>query len=121
MVEWLNARDVEAAQTHSAEDVEIVPLRAAMEGTSYRGPSAFAAFMADSDESWEVLRLDADEFRDAGARVVVIGHLVARARLTGADVSTRLAILFEFDADQVSAVRTYVDVDEALQAAGLRE
>ena len=44
MIAWFNARDAEAAQAHSTDDVEIVPLRAAMEGTVYRGPEAFAAF-----------------------------------------------------------------------------
>ncbi len=43
MIEWANAWDEEAAQAHPTDDVEIVPLRAAMEGTAYRGPEAFAA------------------------------------------------------------------------------
>ncbi len=30
-------------------------------------------------------------------------------------------MLFEFKGDQVSKIRTYTDVDEALEAAGLRE
>ena len=37
LVEWFNARDAEALQAHSTEDVEIVPLRAAIEDTVYRG------------------------------------------------------------------------------------
>jgi ketosteroid isomerase-like protein len=117
MVEWFNARDSEAAQAHSTEDVEVVPLRAAMEGTSYRGPRAYAAFLADSEESWDQLRFEADEVRELGERVVVIGQLTGRARLTGAEVGTRLAMLYEFAGDKVSAARTFANVEEALEAA----
>jgi ketosteroid isomerase-like protein len=121
MLEWFNARDTEAAQAHSTDDVEIVPLRAAIEDTIYRGPKAFADFGADNEEAWEELRFDVEALRDAGERVVAIGQLSARARITGADVRTRLAMLFEFRGDQVSKARTYADVDEALEAAGLQE
>ena len=117
--EWFNAGDAEAAQAHSTDDVEIVPLRAVMEGTAYRGPGAFAAFKVDNDESWAELRFEAEEFRDAGERVVAIGHLAARARLTGADVRTSLALLLEFRGDLVSRIETYVDIAAALEAAGL--
>jgi ketosteroid isomerase-like protein len=117
MVEWFNERDAEAAQAHSTDEIEIVPLRAAMEGTSYRGPGAYATFLAASDESWEELRFEPHEFRELGGRVVVIGQLVGRARLTGAEVGMRLAMLYEFEGDKVSAARTYADVEEALVAA----
>jgi ketosteroid isomerase-like protein len=121
MIGWFNGRETEAAQAHSTDDVEIVPLRAAIEDTVYRGSGAYAAFMADNEEAWEELRFDAEALRDAGERVVVIGQLSARARITGADVRTRLAMLFEFRGGQISKARTYTDVEEALEAAGLRE
>ena len=106
MIEWFNARDAEAAQAHSTDDVEIVPLRAAMEGTTYRGPEAFAAFAADSDESWAEIRFDAEALRDRGERVVAIGQLSARARGTGAEVSTRLTMVFEFRDGRLLKLRT---------------
>jgi hypothetical protein len=58
MIEWFNAPDAEAAQAHSTHDVEIVPLRAAIEDTVYRGPEAFAAFGTDTEESWEEIRFE---------------------------------------------------------------
>ena len=121
MIEWFNTQDVESAQAHSTDDVEIVPMRAALEDTIYRGPEAFASFGADSEEAWEELRFDTEALRDAGDRVVAIGQLFARARTTGAEVTARLAMLFEFRGDQFSRLRTYANVEEALEAAGLRE
>ena len=121
MIEWFNAPDAEAAQAHSTDDVEIVPLRAAIEDTVYRGPEAFTAFGTDTEESWEEIRFDAEALRDAGERVVAIGQLSARARETGAEVAARLAMIFEFRGDRLSKARSYADVDEALRAAGLSE
>ena len=77
--------------------------------------------MADTDESWEEIRFDAEALRDAGERVVAIGHLSARARGTGAQVGARMAMVWEFRGGQVSRARTYSDVEEALEAAGLSE
>jgi ketosteroid isomerase-like protein len=121
MIEWFNAPDAEAAQAHSTDDVEIVPLRAAIEDTVYRGPEAFAAFGIDTEESWEEIRFDAEALRDAGERVVAIGQLSARARVTGADVTMRLAMLLEFRDDRLSKAQTYADVEKALEAVGLSE
>src|SRR5215203_3376353 len=121
MIEWFNATDAEAAQAHSTDDVEIVPLRAAIEDTVYRGPEAFAAFGADNEESWEEIRFDTEALRDTGERVVAIGQLSARARVTGANVTTRIAMLLEFRGDRLSKAQTYTGVDEALEGAGLRE
>ena len=118
-VEWFNAVDVEAAQAHSTADVELVPLRAAMEDTAYRGPRAFAAFDADTTESWTERRFDVEEVRDAGERVVLIGRVFASGRLTGAEVSARLAWLFEFRDGRLSRGRNYLDIADALHAAGL--
>ena len=67
MIEWFNARDTDALQAHLTDDVEIVPLRAAIEDTVYRGPGAAAAFAADSDESWEEIRFDAEALRDGAS------------------------------------------------------
>jgi len=121
MIGWVNREDVEAAQAHSTHDVEIVPLRAALEDTSYRGPQAFASFLADNQEAWEELQFDPEAIRDVGVRVVAIGNVSARARGTGAPVTARVAMLFEFRGDQFSRLQTYAEVDEALQAAGLSE
>jgi ketosteroid isomerase-like protein len=91
MIGWFNTEDVEAAQTHSTDDVEIVPLRAALEDTSYRGPQAFASFLADNQEAWEELQFDPEMICDAGVRVVAIGNVSAHARGTGAPVTARVA------------------------------
>ena len=121
MIEWFNTQDAESAQSHSTNDVEIVPMRAALEDTIYRGPEAFASFRADTQEVWEEPHFEAETLRSAGDRVLAIGRLSARARGSGAEVTASLAMLFEFRGERFSRLRTYADVEEALEAAGLSE
>ena len=120
MIEWFNTGDMAAAQAHSTDDVEIVPMRAAMEGTSYRGPGAFAAFGSATEEAWEEIRFKPEALHDGGEQVVVIGELSARGRGTGAAVSARTALLFEFRGGRLQRGKSYSDIEKALEAAGLQ-
>ena len=85
-VEAFNRRDFEACRALSTPDVELVTLRAALEGAAYCGPDAFARASGDFDESWEDLRYEVQEIRPAGDRVVAIGHLRGRGRASGVTV-----------------------------------
>lgn len=119
LVECFNSGDPEPAQAFMAEDVELVPLRAAIEDTAYRGPGAFETLMAENEKTWERIRFEPEEYRSGDDTVVAIGRLVARARVTGADVEMRVAMLMEFDGERLSSGRTYTEVGDALDAAGL--
>jgi|EndMetStandDraft_3_1072993.scaffolds.fasta_scaffold210004_2 ketosteroid isomerase-like protein len=121
MVEWFNSRDAEAAQAHSTDDVEVVPMRAAIEDTTYKGRGAYAAFRADTDEAWERIQFDPESVREGNDRVVAIGRLATRGRGTGVDLDTRFALVLEFRGDKVSKLRAYTEIEEALEAAGLSE
>jgi len=116
-----NRRDAEAFGALLAPDVEIVPLRAALEGTVYRGPDAAAEFFTDSDESWENLRVELEETRDGGDWLLGFGRLWGRGRGSGADVEIPLAWVVRFRDGEITSFRTYTDAGEALAAAGLAE
>jgi hypothetical protein len=60
-LEYFNRGDREALWAMAAPNAEIIPLRAALEGTVYRGENAFAEFWEAVDETWETLRIEADE------------------------------------------------------------
>jgi ketosteroid isomerase-like protein len=117
-VEAFNRRDFEACQALSTPDVELVTLRAALEGAAYRGPDAFARALGDFDGSWEDLRYEVQEIRPAGDRVVAIGHLRGRGRASGVTVDAPLAALFGLRAGKIAIMRAYTDVTEALEAVG---
>jgi len=121
MGEYFNSGDREAFGGLFAPDAEIIPLRAALEGTVYRGPSSFADFWGDIDESWETLGFDLEEIRDLGDRVLLTGRLRAKARQTGVDTDSRIGAIVTFAEGRVTRFQTYATVAEALEAAGLRE
>ena len=117
-VEAFNHHDPDAFAELCAPEVEIVPLRAAMEGTVYRGPDAVARFFAEADETWEDLRLEEGEVRDVGERALAFATLHGRGRASGAVVEMKdIGWVFEFRDGLIAAVRTYFSREAALEAA----
>jgi ketosteroid isomerase-like protein len=100
-----------------APEPVIVPLRAALEGTEYRGPTAFDDFIADSLDSWSRLRIEPDEYRELDdQRLLVTGDLLGWARETGLETRARLAWLYVIDDGRIAEVRTFVSEQDALGA-----
>jgi hypothetical protein len=95
----------------------IVPLRAALEGTEYRGSTALDDFTADSLESWTRLLLEADEFREIDdERILMTGAIVGWARETGLEMRARVAILLVVREGLIAELRTYASEQEAMAA-----
>jgi ketosteroid isomerase-like protein len=119
--EALNRLDADALASLLTEDAEIVPLRAAMEGTVDRGPRAAAEFLEDVRESWEDLRLEETEIRDLGEHVLAFGVMRARGRLSGAGFETQIAWVVRFRDGLIKSMRTFTDLDAAREEAGVQE
>jgi ketosteroid isomerase-like protein len=117
-LEHFNRGDREALRTMAAPSVEIVPLRAALEGTVYRGKDAIDQFWDAVDESWDSIRMDADEIVDFGGRVLVVGRLRGRARDTDVEIDSPMAWVLEIEDGVMTKMRNYVDIAEARRDAG---
>ena len=74
-----------------ADEPEVVPLRAALEATTFSGPSAIRDFWDASRESWTELHLEIERMEPAGAGVLAVGKLTGTSRETGARVESRVA------------------------------
>src|SRR2546421_11305960 len=83
-MEAFNRRDGEAFGALLADDAEIVPVRAVLEGTVYRGPDAASQYCAAVNESWESLRWEVEEIRDGNEWGLAVGRIRRRGRSTGA-------------------------------------
>jgi ketosteroid isomerase-like protein len=116
-----NQRDGAKFDRLLAPDAEIVPVRAAIEGTTYRGRDAASQYLAAVDDSWESLRWELDEVRAAGELVLGLGHIRGRGRGTGATIDTNGGWVARFREGLMASFRTCTSRDEALEAAGLRE
>jgi ketosteroid isomerase-like protein len=89
----------------------------------HRGPDQVKRAWQTFTEAWESVRIEISEFIDAGNGVVVTrqtAHFVGRdgIELPG---PTRSGWLWKIRSGQLVYVATYNDLDEALEAAGLRE
>jgi ketosteroid isomerase-like protein len=85
-----------------------------------RGLEGLKAWFADLLASFD-LRLEADEFIDAGDSVVVVFRQIAQGRASGAELTSRFAFVYGFRQGKIASVDGYRTKTEALEAAGLRE
>jgi uncharacterized protein len=93
----------------------------AFHGGVYRGREGVERFLADTSENWEELQIVAEEFRDLGDRVVVLGRMKGRGKGSGAPIDQPFATIYDFRGDRIWRCRVYFDHAEGLRAAGLSE
>ena len=95
-------------------DVEGSPVR----GT-HHGPEAVANNVFGSvPEHWDEFQAVAEEFLDAGDRVVVLGHFRVRGKATGKTVDAPFAHVWTLRDGKVVHHRNYVDTATFLQSLG---
>jgi ketosteroid isomerase-like protein len=123
VIDAYNRRDVDCLFAELAtDDFEYYPgIVRALGGGAYRGREGTERFALDTRENWEELQSIADEFRDLGDRVLVIGRLKGRGKGSGAPVDTVCLTVLDFRGDRVSRARVFLEWAEGLQAAGLSE
>jgi ketosteroid isomerase-like protein len=84
-----NRRDFDAAVEHFDPEVDwILPAHQGFD--SCRGPDEIKRFWEGLDETFEELRLDPQEFVDAGDRVAVRLRYFGRGKGSGAELETEL-------------------------------
>jgi ketosteroid isomerase-like protein len=123
-VEAYNRRDVGAFLELFEPGVEWHPLTQVMfgeEATVYRGHEGIRQFMREVDEALAEVQIEQLEIRDLGERLVVSGRLRARGRASGAETESPISWVVEFEYSKVIRMRDYLDLKDALEAAGLSE
>jgi ketosteroid isomerase-like protein len=92
------------------------------EGRIYRGREEVVQAFVDYFEVWERMEMSAEQYIDAGdEEVVVFHHEVAKGRQSGIVVETDTGTVQTVRDGKIVRVRSYMDRDQALEAAGLRE
>jgi ketosteroid isomerase-like protein len=98
------------------DHVEIVPLRAALEDTVYRGPDAPREFVEAAGEAWESMRFEDHEVRRVGDRVLACAAVRARSRDAGIDLDFDIGVVFCLRDGRITHIHTYLDPAEAVAA-----
>src|SRR5271163_3646846 len=93
----------------------------ALDGSGYRGREGAERFAADTSENWAELQIIAEEFRDLGDRVLVLGRMKGRGKGSGVPVDQPFVTILDFRDYRVWRSRVYLDHAEGLRVAGLSE
>jgi ketosteroid isomerase-like protein len=120
-MEAFNRRDGDGFDALLAPDAEVVPVRASLEGTTYRGGDAGTQYCAAVERSWEDLGWEIDELRDRGDAVLALGHIRGQGRDSGVTIDSRAGWIAQFREGRIVRFQTYADRNEALEAAGLSD
>ena len=108
----LNRRDVEAILAYANPEIELhSAIIGGAEGNTYRGHDGVRQWMAESIATFAELRGD----------VLTIGRVYARGRESGVEIDSPMAWLTTFRDGKIVLTRGYLNVREALEAAGLSE
>jgi ketosteroid isomerase-like protein len=120
-IEAWNRRDLPALMACYRSDAEVdwSRSRSPFKGV-YRGPRGLKAFWEVFWSTFEDVHLETHDFTEAGSEVVVwnTAHMLGRE---GIEVSARTALVFTVENEQITCLRLFDELDEALEATGLSE
>ena len=105
-IEAFNSGDREPLREICSPRVRIVPLRAALEDTTYEGPTAVDQFWEAAHEAWSEMRMEIDEIESEGDRVLARGVFRGTARTSGAPVETPTTFGFTFRDGLIDEIET---------------
>ena len=90
-------------------------------GEVFRGREGVERWLAMIDDVWSEWRYQDHRYVEAGATVVAILRVVAKGGASGLQLEREVAHVWRFSENRAAGVTVYLDLDEALEAAGLRE
>ena len=123
LYELFERRDVEAMFPElAAPDIELrVPALYPDMPSVFRGREGVEEWIAMVDEVWAEWRFEPERYLDAGSTVVVLARLIGEARTSGVHLERDVAHVWTLKEGRVTGIQAYLDREEALEAAGLRE
>jgi ketosteroid isomerase-like protein len=102
------------------DELEFVSVLTAVEEATYRGPDTWERYAADMRETWEGWRLEDLRYVDAGEdSVVVLMRLVGAGKRSGVPVDREIGMVYRLRGGKLWRVRSYLEAERALEAAGL--
>lgn len=123
-VDAFNRRDLPAILEEVDPGVEWRPASAVAIGGEeavYRGHAGVPDALRDLYGSFAKLEIEISEYREARNAVVGTGQIHTRGKESGAEVVSPFGVLIEFKRAKATDIRSYLDPQTALEAAGLSD
>jgi ketosteroid isomerase-like protein len=116
-----NARNSEAVDRllHPEAEITTVSARGGLGGDWSRATTR--QYFEQLDEAWTGLRIEIEDYRELGERVVALGVVRAAGMSSQVEVATDFAAVLVVRNSQIVLVDSYGNWKDALEAAGLRE
>ena len=105
----------------SVEWHDALPMLLGGETTVYRGLEGVRGLMHELWEALDETKVEYADVHDLGERIVATGRLRTRGRGSGIETESPYGVVADFASGKATHVWTYLDADEALEAAGLSE
>jgi ketosteroid isomerase-like protein len=118
--EAYNARDAEAVDRllHPEAEITTLSARGGLGGDWSRG--ARRQYFEQLDEAWTGLRIEIEEYRELGERVIALGGVRGAGTSSHVELASDFAALLVIRDSQIVLVDSYSNWEDALEAAGLR-
>ena len=116
-----NARDSEAMDRLLHPDAEITTISARRGLPDHWRQGTTQRYFEQLDEAWTGLRIDVEDYREVGERVVALGTLRGAGMYSHIEVVSEFATVFVIRNSQILVVDSYDNWNAGLEAAGLRE
>jgi ketosteroid isomerase-like protein len=121
-IDAFNRRDLNAYDDLFTPDFEWLPaFPGTVEGDGYMGRAGIESYFGEISDTWQEFRAIAEEYRDLGDRVLLLGRFEGRGKGSGVPVDAPLATVYDFRQGKMSRCRGYLDHGAGFRAAGLAD
>ena len=115
----INARDVSAYLACCTDDVELLM---PMFGSQYQGAIGIRRFFTDIEDVGPDFLIEVQRMQAVGDnRVLAFLRVTSTGRASRIATTAESANVYEFIGEEISRIRIFLDVGEALEALGLEE
>jgi ketosteroid isomerase-like protein len=118
-VDAFNRLDLDAATVGLDPNVELCEWPEAPGSQTYRGVDGVRRAFDIWFETWDWMKLEIEEIRPVGDRVLFTLHQRARGRTSTAEVEVRSYNVYTFRDGQVTRAELFLERENAVAAAGL--
>jgi ketosteroid isomerase-like protein len=117
----VNRRDIDGYLACCTDDVQLCTPLADVTGT-YDGPDGIRRFFADVGDTGPDFQLTIERVEAIGPdRVLAFMLVTATGRASGIPQDALTANLYDLAGGRIERIRIFIDREEAIEAAGLRE